>query len=68
MVPSAVVNDFARTLGIEIANDMDIDDDTSLNTTRKGFEAVQKKVKDVMRQGYSASQLMSQVCSDQVVY
>ncbi|KIJ69339.1 hypothetical protein HYDPIDRAFT_172758 [Hydnomerulius pinastri MD-312] len=58
VVPSAVVNAFARTLGVDIANDMDVDEP---NPKQKGFDAVQRKVKGVMREGYSASQLLSQL-------
>lgn len=60
VVPTAVINDFARTLGVPIVEDMDIDD-LPANGKLKGFNAVQKKVKGIMREGYSASQTLSQV-------
>jgi replication factor C subunit 2/4 len=60
VVPTAVINDFARTLGVPIDEDMDMDD-LPANGKLKGFHAVQKKVKDIIRQGYSASQILSQV-------
>jgi len=60
VVPTAVINDFARTLGVPIDEDMDMGD-LPANGKLKGFHAVQKKVKDIMRQGYSASQIFSQV-------
>ncbi|KAH7924569.1 P-loop containing nucleoside triphosphate hydrolase protein, partial [Leucogyrophana mollusca] len=62
VVPTEVVNDFARTLGVEIAGDMDIDDGASgMNARKRGFEIVQRKVKAIMREGYSASQILSQL-------
>jgi replication factor C subunit 2/4 len=60
VVPTAVVNDFARTLGVPVDEDMDMDD-LPANGKLKGFHAVQKKIKEIMRQGYSASQILSQV-------
>jgi replication factor C subunit 2/4 len=54
------VNDFARTLGVPVVEDMDVDD-LPANRKLKGFNAVQKKVKDIMREGYSASQTLSQL-------
>jgi replication factor C subunit 2/4 len=60
VVPTAVINDFARTLGVPIVEDMDVDD-LPANGKLKGFNAVQKKVKGIMREGYSASQTLSQV-------
>lgn len=59
-MPTAVVNDFARILGVPVDEDMDIDNSPA-NGKLKGFNAVQKKVKEIMRQGYSASQTLSQV-------
>jgi replication factor C subunit 2/4 len=60
VVPTAVINDFARTLGVPIVEDMDVDD-LPANGKLKGFNAVQNKVKGIMREGYSASQTLSQV-------
>lgn len=60
VVPTAVINDFARTLGVPIVEDMDVDD-LPANGKLKGFNAVQKKVKGIMREGYSASQTLSQL-------
>ncbi|EGN95487.1 hypothetical protein SERLA73DRAFT_60040 [Serpula lacrymans var. lacrymans S7.3] len=59
VVPDAVVHDFAKTLGVEIVGDMDVDNDGRKKT--RGFDAVQAKVKELMRQGYSASQIVSQL-------
>ncbi|KAL4067680.1 P-loop containing nucleoside triphosphate hydrolase protein [Scleroderma yunnanense] len=58
VVPTAVVNDLAKTLGLEITSDMDVD---GTIPRRRGFHDIQKKVKEVVRQGYSALQLLSQL-------
>ena len=58
VVPTTVVNDFAKILGLDIAGDMDID---GVVPKRQGFHDIQKKVKEVIRQGYSAMQLLLQV-------
>jgi replication factor C subunit 2/4 len=60
VVPDHVINGFASTLGIEIsASDMDVDD--SDKKVAKGFDSIRKKVRGLMREGYSAAQLLSQV-------
>ena len=63
VVPDAVVSDFASALGIEqVGGDgMDIDMDDSGKTKAKGFDGVRKKVKEIIREGYSASQIIAQV-------
>jgi replication factor C subunit 2/4 len=35
--------------------------DEPKRTQQKGFDPIQKKVKELMREGYSASQLLTQV-------
>ena len=60
VVPNAVVNDFARTLGIDIEGDMQMDD-VPADPKRESFDAIRKKVRSMMREGYSASQLLAQV-------
>lgn len=66
VVPDKVINDFARTLGIEVDDD-DIDmDDSKLK--KPNFSAIQKKVKAIIREGYSATQILSQVSSLFLVY
>lgn len=60
VVPNAVVNDFAYTLGIDIEDDMQMDD-VPVGSKRKNFDTIRKKVKSIMREGYSASQLLTQV-------
>lgn len=62
VVPDHTIEDFARNLGIEPADgDAQMDDGGS--STTSGFEKVRKKVSGLMREGYSAAQLLSQVCS-----
>lgn len=64
VVPNAVVTDFARTLGIEVSGSngaMDVDMDGQKLAKAKGFDDIKKKVRQIVREGYSASQLLSQV-------
>ncbi|KAJ7090043.1 P-loop containing nucleoside triphosphate hydrolase protein [Mycena crocata] len=58
VVPDSVVHDFATVLGIDMEGSMAIDEP---KRTQKGFEPIQKKVKELMREGYSASQLLTQL-------
>lgn len=60
VVPENVINDFAAVLGIEIVSNMDIDE--PVENKKKGFEAIKNKVKFLMREGYSATQILTQVC------
>ncbi|KAJ3554786.1 hypothetical protein NM688_g2930 [Phlebia brevispora] len=63
VVPDRVIKDFAATLGIEVTvdNDMDVDMDSVKRKRAANFDAIRKKVKEVVREGYSASQLLSQL-------
>ncbi|KAJ7109206.1 P-loop containing nucleoside triphosphate hydrolase protein [Mycena epipterygia] len=58
VVPDLVVHDFAGVLGIDMDGSMAVDEP---KRTQKGFEPIQKKVKELMRKGYSASQLLTQL-------
>ncbi|KAJ7940812.1 P-loop containing nucleoside triphosphate hydrolase protein [Mycena leptocephala] len=58
VVPDPVVHDFASVLGIDMEESMDVDEPKK---TQNGFEPIQKKVKELMREGYSASQLLTQL-------
>ena len=49
------------TLGIEKPDAMDTDDEPPIKPHERGFTATQKAVKSVIHQGYSASQILSQV-------
>lgn len=59
VVPDVVINEFARTIGIEVEDAMEIDD--AAKRKQVGFEPIRNKVKFLMREGYSASQILSQV-------
>ncbi|PIL23818.1 hypothetical protein GSI_13569 [Ganoderma sinense ZZ0214-1] len=63
VVPNQFVGDFATALGIEpLAHDaMDVDVDESGRAKTKGFDGVRRKVKEVIREGYSASQIIMQL-------
>lgn len=61
VVPDKVINGFARVLGVEVPDDDNMDVDDSKDKKLKGFDAVRGKVKELMREGYSASQILSQV-------
>ena len=59
MVPDPVINDFAMVLGIDIEDGMNID---LPQRKQGGFEQIKSKVKFLMREGYSATQILLQVC------
>ncbi|TCD62294.1 hypothetical protein EIP91_007090 [Steccherinum ochraceum] len=60
VVPDPVINSFAATLGIDGANnDMDVDDGPAAKA--KGFDGIRSKVKQIVREGYSATQILSQL-------
>lgn len=62
VVPDRVIKDFATTLGVEIGGDDSMDVDMEHRRTRRaGFDVIKKKVKEIVREGYSASQLLSQL-------
>lgn len=61
VVPDGVVEDFARTCGVDIVSSDAMEVDDGGKPQRPGFDAIRAKVKAVVRQGYSASQLLSQV-------
>jgi replication factor C subunit 2/4 len=54
-----VVNDFAGVLGVEINGHMDVDGFGKRQ--QNGFDPIRNKVKELMREGYSASQILTQV-------
>ncbi|KAG6831302.1 hypothetical protein H0H92_011509 [Tricholoma furcatifolium] len=60
VVPESVINDFARALGIEVEGAMDIDDE-GLRRNGSSFGPIQQKVKELMREGFSATQILSQL-------
>lgn len=65
-MPDVVINNFARSLGIEVVNteeeeEMDVDMDADQSDKLKGFDLIRNKVRAMMREGYSASQVLTQV-------
>ena len=63
VVPDDVIDGFAAALGIERVggNSMDMDIDDAGNAKARGFNGVRSKVKEIIREGYSASQVILQV-------
>jgi replication factor C subunit 2/4 len=61
VVPDDVINDFASGLGVEILNAGSMDVDDGKKPKKKGFELVRQKVRQLMREGYSASQILIQL-------
>lgn len=59
VVPDAVVRNFAQVLGIEQDDGMDIDD--APKSPKTDYKSIQNQVKFLMREGYSATQIISQV-------
>lgn len=66
VIPDTIVNSFGSVLGVDIPaeDSMDVDDGKK---SKKGFDAVRAKVKELMREGYSAAQLLSQVRYSELV-
>jgi replication factor C subunit 2/4 len=62
VVPDKIIKDFARALGVGSGTDMDIDQASS-RENGSGFGRIKDRVKFVIREGYSASQILSQVLS-----
>ncbi|KAL1709847.1 P-loop containing nucleoside triphosphate hydrolase protein [Schizophyllum commune] len=58
VVPDGVIDNFARAVGIEMDGSYAMDVD---GLQRRGFQLVQSKVKEVMREGYSATQILTQL-------
>lgn len=61
VVPDAIIEDFARTCGVDIVSSNAMDVDAGANPRRSSFDSIRAKVKEIVREGYSASQLLSQV-------
>ncbi|KAI0670573.1 replication factor C [Trametes maxima] len=68
VVPDAVVVSFAAALGVERIGgdggdgmDVDVDLDVEGRTRAPGFDGVRRKVRQIIREGYSASQIISQL-------
>lgn len=72
VVPDVVVRKFAQTLGVEISLNGGGDDEdvemadaasSTTTTTLRGFDLIRETVRSLIREGYSASQILAQVCS-----
>ncbi|OCH95612.1 P-loop containing nucleoside triphosphate hydrolase protein [Obba rivulosa] len=61
VVPDTVISGFAATLGIDVATNGAMDVDGQTQPKAKGFDGVRTKVKEIIREGYSASQILSQL-------
>lgn len=55
VVPDKVMNDFASSLGVDLAPP------TSPKVEKRNFDSVRQQVRSIMREGYSAAQVLSQV-------
>lgn len=58
VVPDNVINDFAQTLGIELDTGMQVD-----GMGKPGFDRIRNKVRNIIREGYSSTQILAQVNS-----
>ncbi|KAF8831497.1 hypothetical protein HHX47_DHR1000693 [Lentinula edodes] len=56
VVPDSVMRDFVMSLGIEMDTDMQVD-----AVGKPAFDRIRGKVREIIREGYSASQILSQV-------
>ncbi|KIK59678.1 hypothetical protein GYMLUDRAFT_44115 [Collybiopsis luxurians FD-317 M1] len=63
VVPDAVINDFVHAVGIEVDADMQVD-----GIGKPGFDRIRNKVREIIREGYSASQILNQVHDIVVVH
>lgn len=71
VVPDAIVRKFAQTLGIDVTlirggdEDVEMSDAPALTVESdlRGFDLIRGTVKSLVREGYSASQVLSQVCA-----
>ena len=61
VVPDSTINDFAAALGIDVEGQMDIDSAGKHEQT--SFNPIRNKVKELIREGYSAAQILVQVKS-----
>ncbi|KAF8655988.1 hypothetical protein AX16_002848 [Volvariella volvacea WC 439] len=60
IVPDEVINSFAATLGVEVENVMDVDEAVA-KRANGAFNPINDKVKELIREGYSATQILSQI-------
>ncbi|KAF4614711.1 hypothetical protein D9613_003234 [Agrocybe pediades] len=65
VVPDEIIKGFAQVIGVEQDDGMDVDDAPKPPMTT--YNSIQKQVKFLMREGYSATQIISQL-HDLVVF
>ncbi|KAF5391449.1 hypothetical protein D9757_002079 [Collybiopsis confluens] len=56
VVPDTVINKFAQSIGIDMNTNMQID-----GIPKGGFEDIRNEVRKIIREGYSASQILIQI-------
>ncbi|KAE9406422.1 P-loop containing nucleoside triphosphate hydrolase protein [Gymnopus androsaceus JB14] len=56
VVPDGVINDFVQSLGIDMDTGMQVD-----ILGKASFDRIRNKVREIIREGYSAMQILSQV-------
>ncbi|KDQ59437.1 hypothetical protein JAAARDRAFT_205487 [Jaapia argillacea MUCL 33604] len=65
VVPDAVMVDFAGVIGVEVEREVGEDgmevDEKPVQGKAKGFDDIRAKVREIVREGYSASQLLLQL-------
>ncbi|KAF5365725.1 hypothetical protein D9758_003133 [Tetrapyrgos nigripes] len=66
VVPDAVLNEFLTTIGIDSLSSMNVD--RGSNSSESSFDSIRNKVREVIREGYSASQILSQMHDIVVVH
>lgn len=55
-MPDGVINDFVQSLGIDMDTGMQVD-----ILGKASFDRIRNKVREIIREGYSAMQILSQV-------
>ncbi|KAJ3839464.1 P-loop containing nucleoside triphosphate hydrolase protein [Lentinula raphanica] len=59
VVPDVVIHRFVQTLGVEVGTDMQVDVENKPGNA--GFNRIRTEVREIIREGYSASQILLQV-------
>lgn len=70
VVPDTIVRKFAQTLGVDVLPNGSRDEDVEMGdvtpstatTALRGFDLIRGTVRSLIREGYSASQILAQVC------
>jgi len=61
VVPDVVIHSLAATLGVDVVANEAMEVDDRAHSKASGFDGVRNKVKEIIREGYSASQILSQL-------